>query len=481
MEKRTFPSFFLGIKYKLGLVFILFIGLNVGSVIYTHQFHSLKKHDSTIINIAGAQRMLSQKMTKESLLLFNGEGQREELELSVERFDRALYNLIYGNEELGIPKTKNQEILRELYNAQYLWDDFRQELEVILHKSTELKGLTEDPEAKKALSFIVANNDLLLEQMDGIVSQYEKQAKSEVDMLSFLTFMFVLLNIVIVFLGFKIINPIGKIVHKLHAIANGNFLLKKLKITSSDEFGQLANDTNKMIDLINKLLEQKQKQEEAITRTEKLSVLGQLSAGIAHEIRNPLTSLKGFLYILRTDPKQEFIDIMEMEIERINQIVDEFMVLSKPISKDFQKGCLNETVEDVVTIIDTHGKMYNIDIATQFANETSLANYNENQIKQVLVNFLKNSIEAMPNGGTITVSVTIVEDFIKILIKDEGMGIPKEMLEKLGEPFFTTKEQGTGLGLMISFKIIEEHNGTVTIDSEVGKGTTVVISLPKYE
>jgi PAS domain S-box-containing protein len=226
--------------------------------------------------------------------------------------------------------------------------------------------------------------------------------------------------------------------------------------------------------------ERKEQTEQLLQKSEKLALLGQMAAGIAHEIRNPLTSIKGFIQLFKTEQhRKEYYDIVLSELDRINDIVGEFLVLAKPTAAVFTEKDVKELIKDVVTLINTQSILNNVQIFVEFECNLPRISCEENQLKQVLINLLKNAIEAMPTGGNIDVKVKVKEEGkISIQIIDQGIGIPKERIPTLGEPFYTTKEKGTGLGLMTCYKIIESHNGELTIDSEVNEGTTIEIILP---
>lgn len=224
----------------------------------------------------------------------------------------------------------------------------------------------------------------------------------------------------------------------------------------------------------------KTQSERLLQKSEKLAMLGQLAAGIAHEIRNPLTSIIGFIHLLKSNNlKEEYFDIVFSELERINSIVGEFLVLAKPSVVTFVEQDVKELIKDVVTLINTQSILNNVQIFVEFESDLPMVSCEKNQIKQVFLNLLKNSIEAMPKGGIIDLKVKEKEEGkISILIIDQGIGIPKERMSTLGEPFYTTKEKGTGLGLMTCYKIIEGHNGKLTIQSKLDEGTTIEIILP---
>ncbi|WP_461201386.1 PAS domain S-box protein [Anoxybacillus sp. TBDG-1] len=228
---------------------------------------------------------------------------------------------------------------------------------------------------------------------------------------------------------------------------------------------------------------EKKEMEEQLRKSDTLSVVGQLAAGIAHEIRNPMTALKGFIQLLQgsigNDSEQYnmYFHVIMSELKRIESIITEFLVLAKPQAIHYDQSDIAKIMQETVDLLSVQATMHNIQIEATY-ERVPLIYCEPKQLKQVFINILKNAIEVMPNGGTITVSVAHVGDDIRIAIRDEGSGIPKDKIKKLGEPFYTTKERGTGLGLMVSYKIIEEHRGRIDVESEVGVGTTFYITLP---
>lgn len=219
--------------------------------------------------------------------------------------------------------------------------------------------------------------------------------------------------------------------------------------------------------------------EELLRKSDKLTVVGQLAAGVAHEVRNPLTVLKGFAQVLQaTDRDNTYFDLMLSEIERIESIIREFLMLAKPQAARFYEADVNQLTADVFSLMETKAVMNGVYIQLQLSPEPSLIQCDANQIKQVLVNLMQNAIEAMTGGGRLLVKVRNGEGRVRLTIEDDGCGIPEERLSKLGEPFYSSKEKGTGLGLMISFQIIEKHRGTVQVSSVVDEGTTFDISFP---
>ncbi len=223
--------------------------------------------------------------------------------------------------------------------------------------------------------------------------------------------------------------------------------------------------------------------EELLRRTEKLSVVGQLAAGLAHEIRNPLTALKGFTQLCihsLTGRESRYLEIMQGELDRIEGIVNELLVLAKPQTMTYSSVDMRTILYEVGELLSGQASLYNVRILHEF-QEIPRLRVEPGQIKQVCINVMKNAIEAMPNGGLVTVRLRIEEGVVAIEIADEGEGMPHEIVSRLGEPFYTTKEGGTGLGLLVSQQIMTHHGGTLNIESQVGHGTCVCLRLPTTE
>jgi PAS domain S-box-containing protein len=227
---------------------------------------------------------------------------------------------------------------------------------------------------------------------------------------------------------------------------------------------------------------ERKKTEETLHRQDKLAAVGQLAAGVAHEIRNPLTSMKGYAEFLTLDEKDperlEFMNIILDEIERVNTIVEDFMVLAKPKMIELEEKNVVPVIKNVISLLEFEARKKHVRLSFECEHEIIQIECDENRLKQVFLNFIKNGIEAMPNGGELHIRTMIHDNNVQISIQDTGIGIPEDKLKKIGEPFYSTKKNGNGLGLMVSFKIIENHNGKVFVESEPNKGTTFNILLP---
>ncbi|WP_254778807.1 MULTISPECIES: PAS domain S-box protein [unclassified Bacillus (in: firmicutes)] len=221
--------------------------------------------------------------------------------------------------------------------------------------------------------------------------------------------------------------------------------------------------------------------EERLRRTEKLSVVGELSASVAHEIRNPLTSLKGFVQILSVEDErhQFYYQIMLDELDRINHIVSELLLLAKPQKLQYAKADLQNILYTVISLLKTEATLYNVEIDFKYPEEYVWIECESNQLKQLFINIIKNAIEASPSGSNVAITLKKPSaDEVSITIKDSGYGISEEFLKRIGEPFYSSKEKGTGLGLTVSQKIVEAHHGTMKFSSKMDEGTEVLITLP---
>ncbi|WKA53693.1 ATP-binding protein [Planococcus shixiaomingii] len=226
--------------------------------------------------------------------------------------------------------------------------------------------------------------------------------------------------------------------------------------------------------------------ENLIVQSEKLKLAGEIAAGVAHEIRNPLTVISGFVQMMNTAPGypyKKYTKLIQSEIERINLIISEFLVLAKPQASLPKKFSLRNTWNDLAALFGPEFNMRGILFTQYWEEEDFVIEGEEHQLKQVFINVLKNAIDAInstDSKGKICLGVeSMGNEFVSITLNDNGSGIPPEVLLKIFEPFYTTKSTGTGLGLIISQKIVQGHGGQLIITSEENHGTEAKIILPK--
>lgn len=225
--------------------------------------------------------------------------------------------------------------------------------------------------------------------------------------------------------------------------------------------------------------------EQAAIRSEKLALVGQLAAGMAHEIRNPLTAVKGFLQMMdsseTSETKQGWLNIMLSETEHIERILTETLLLAKPQKETVIRFELDQQIQQIIPILWGQASLKNVQIECRLAKHTLEIEGDASHFKQAFINIVKNAIEASAYGGRVQISTGLQDGRAMIIIDDQGDGIDRESMQKIGTPFFTTKDTGTGLGLMVTLRIIENMGGHLQIDSQAGVGTRVTVDLPVAE
>jgi two-component system sensor histidine kinase HydH len=257
-----------------------------------------------------------------------------------------------------------------------------------------------------------------------------------------------------------------------------------LAIHNAFMYQELKAFSRQMEEKIQKTTADLRKTEAQLIRSEKLAALGQLAAGIAHEIRNPLTSINILIHSLTEklstkNSRWEDLKVIEEEILRINEIVNQFLRFAKPASPLFEKADLVPIFEDTLQLLRPQIERERISVQKEF-KPLPLITVDQEQIKQVILNLLINAIQAMPKEGRLGLSARVSKQgrWIELTIQDSGIGIPPEDIDKLFDPFFSTKEGGIGLGLSIAHRIVDQHHGKIEVESNPGKGTRFTISLP---
>ncbi|WP_335546078.1 HAMP domain-containing sensor histidine kinase [Neobacillus drentensis] len=217
--------------------------------------------------------------------------------------------------------------------------------------------------------------------------------------------------------------------------------------------------------------------------SEKLRVISELTSVFAHEIRNPMQVTRGFLQLLNEpdlpSKKKEYIQLSIEELDRANEIINDFLTFGKPTVNHLERINVGNQLQRVVNIIQGYSLKHNVAITTDFYEDCWIY-ANPQKLNQSLINILKNAVESMPNGGMVWIRCTPTDDGnIKISIKDQGIGMTKEQIARLGSPFYSLKESGTGLGMMVSYQIVRSFKGKIQVNSAKGMGTEFIILLPR--
>lgn len=223
--------------------------------------------------------------------------------------------------------------------------------------------------------------------------------------------------------------------------------------------------------------------EEELRRSERLAALGKMAAGVAHELRNPLSSIKGLALVLKSrftedNRDRETATILVQEVERLNRSISELLDYARPQKLRKVQVDLKMLLQKSVSLISMDAEAARIVTTTTFQSSLPLVFADDDKLQQVFLNLFLNGIQAMEGGGLLTIDVSSTKQIIKIVVSDTGCGISKENLEKVFDPYFTTKPEGTGLGMAMSSKIVEEHGGVMRIESKENLGTSVIVEIP---
>ena len=264
-------------------------------------------------------------------------------------------------------------------------------------------------------------------------------------------------------------------------VIDGNGSARVLAVHMVDVAGDMPDQGGSML-LLRDLTKQK-KLEVEIRRNERHTALGKMAAGVAHELRNPLSSIKGLAVILKSKTEHdrsavEATEVMISEVERLDRSIGELLDFARPQSLTISDINIAQLLKRAIILIESDADLNRVEIKEHIDLKGTTVRGDEDRLTQVLLNIFLNSLQAMPKGGILTVSAEMAGKQLKIAVTDSGIGVKKEIQEKIFDPYFTTKNEGTGLGLSLSAKIIEDHQGTIAIESKEGNGTTVIISLP---
>ncbi|MBW4055101.1 MAG: HAMP domain-containing protein [Proteobacteria bacterium] len=276
-----------------------------------------------------------------------------------------------------------------------------------------------------------------------------------------------------------ITRPITHMMSVITRVKRGN-LDERMVVSGEDELAEMGSAFNRMTDIIqrNKAIESN------LAQQGKMASLGVLSSGVAHEINNPLGVILGYAGYLESkmgddDPNYQYIHEIKRESKRCKKIVQDLLSYARTPRPTLELTDLNDLLQQIIDFAANHTDMRGITISTTLANNLPLVELDGDQMRQVAINLILNAGGAMPDGGGLTVSTEVVDStHVRIIFSDSGCGIPAESLEKIFEPFYTTKARGTGLGLAITRQIIEQHHGEIHIDSVAGRGTRVTVTLP---
>jgi signal transduction histidine kinase len=309
---------------------------------------------------------------------------------------------------------------------------------------------------------------------------------------------FVLLGLLVgsvgsIFLARRTARPIQALMRGVAAVGRGEFD-HRIEITSRDELGQLSAAFNEMIAQLSRVRDL----EDRLRRADRLAALGTMAAGIAHDIRNPLTSILIFSQLMSLhhddpDVREKFNRVVPRELERVQAVIEDMMELARPVTIHRDPVNLNEVFAQVLELFENQMATQKVKLAQEYDPELPFCMADRKRLHRCLSNLVSNAIQAMPAGGDLTVRTGMVsamvfpnsgppepqpEPALRVMVSDTGQGIPADRLPRIFDPFYTTKEKGMGLGMAITHRIVEDHQGTIDVKSEVGLGTTFTVHFP---
>ena len=290
-----------------------------------------------------------------------------------------------------------------------------------------------------------------------------------------------------IFVQFKIVHqPLKKLTNKIKEVEEGN-LNVRVDLESDDELGRLGKSFDEMVERLDKAQKEVEEyHQEQLARADRLASIGEIAAGIAHEIRNPLAGISGAIQVIvsefdQKDPRKEIADELLFQVEKLNKTVNDTLAFSRPTPPNLKPSDIHEVIEKALFFIKSDPQKELVNIIEKFDKSLPLVNVDETQIQQVFLNIFLNAIRAMPDGGNLILRTLFAKrvegEMLIVEISDTGSCMDQDTLEKIFKPFFSTMSKGTGLGLSVAKTIIEQHGGDIHAESVPGKGTKFIITF----
>jgi len=291
-------------------------------------------------------------------------------------------------------------------------------------------------------------------------------------------------GVIVLVLAYLIQRPMVELQEKIARVGQGDLDVTVNFAKRNDEIGDLGRNFNQMVRLLRESREEIERLHRTqMSRAEHLATLGELAAGLAHEIRNPLAGIAGVIEIVGRDlpsssPARAVVKDVRLEVAQINHILTDLLQTARPHPPEIRPSDLNTTVEHTIMLARQQVISKPIQIELHKDPTLPVVEHDSDQIHQVLLNLLLNSVQAIETAGTVRVELSELEGNAAITVTDTGRGIAPEHIPNIFRPFYTTKGNGTGLGLSLARRIVEEHHGRIEVTSEVGKGTKFLLVLP---
>lgn len=322
-------------------------------------------------------------------------------------------------------------------------------------------------------------------QVEEITNAVQREARDNLISGLALSLMVVFFGLISLLLSHKALSPLPQLVEKIRKIGEGNFQDSiKVKLSDKDETALLAREFNRMLEALEERDSKISEQQKELLQREKLAAVGQLSAEVVHEIRNPLNSICLNIDWLESELKSKDPEVantlasLSKEITRLNQITESYLVRARVRGDEEPKTAVNHLIQEVVNFSKEEDRRKNIEIKLSLASEEIYIRTDRSRLQQAFLNVLRNAREAMPRGGHLCVTTQIKNNVFEIEFRDTGHGMNELTRRQAFSPFFTTKPNGTGLGLILTKEIVEEALGSLHCESILGEGTSVRFQFP---
>jgi two-component system NtrC family sensor kinase len=321
---------------------------------------------------------------------------------------------------------------------------------------------------------------ILQDQMNQGVDEAEKQERAARWAILALSALALLVGLLVTWLSQRALRPIRTLTEAAQRLGRGNPESVAVPEQGGDELASLAREFNAMAQRLAARERELRAQGEALVRSERLAAIGRIAAQITHEIRNPLSSISLNAEELgeRAPEARDLCDAIVREVDRLTAITEEYLRFARLPKPQVQRADLNDTVRDLLDFVRPELEASGVQVTTSLVPELPRVIADVAQLRQLLLNLLRNAREAMPSGGTLHVASRGGESSVEVEIRDTGPGIPPERMARIFDPFFTTKARGTGLGLAMAQEIAQEHGGQLLCESALGKGTAFTLRLP---
>ncbi len=479
------------IKGSLKLKMILFVSITIAFLIGLLTILIVNIQTDALLKKAKNSNLMMSQMFYQHLELAMLTGKREEIQkllqdvgkyegiISIKIFDET-GKIVFCSDPQFIGKKighHHMDIFRE-ENIHRTLDFIEREEE--FHLVTPVRNKKECQRCHGVEKEFMGALDLDI----SLVSMIKDVATNRNIMISFAILTILVVSLVISLFTMKFVSrPVTHLIGTMQEVEKGN-LDSRVNLKSNDELGMLAQSFNSMITKLDEAKKELQRLHESqIARADRLASIGELASGIAHEIKNPLAGIGAAIQVLsqsiaKDDPQREVFDEIMKQIERLNKTIKDFLNYARPSEPHMSICDITDIAKKAIFLIRKQAENQKVTIEEDYRYNIPQLLIDPEQVQQVMVNIMLNAVQAMLEGGRLIISAKADPNFVELSIADTGKGIPQDNIEKIFTPFYTTKHQGTGLGLSISSRIIEKHNGSIRVASEIGRGTTFNIRLP---